>query len=209
MAQALEQLEYAPPRPWHRRPWVRRWAIVAGFLCAAGAGVLVAPMAWEQVQVLLDQRQCLGYTALSNAAVYEADADTFGTIPEVWPRFYSLASGAGLTSRATVFLHERTDPDGISWLVAADLVTADVHESGMLAVHFRQFQPGSLFTRPKEQILSSREPLLIGKADRVFAGQIDPVDESHFWFEYEATGQRKRFDCWLTGDGIKAFESAP
>lgn len=35
---------------------------------------------------------------------------------------------------------------------------------------------------------------------RVYAGQADPADASHFTIDYEQWGQRDTFDCWLQPD---------
>jgi hypothetical protein len=49
------------------------------------------------------------------------------------------------------------------------------------------------------------EPSFSSSADRIYAGQPDPDDPSHFTFEYENRGVRKTVDGWLREDDPLRF----
>jgi hypothetical protein len=127
-------------------------------------------------------------------------------VPSVWTRFYS-AGGGGFQSFGTAFLHERTAPNGTRRLVAVDLPPMHAMRAPLT---IRLFTVGSLLRPPTELRTSSRGSLPTYRAavlGRVYAGQPDPNDPSHFTIEYEVDDHPRILDGWLRDDDTVVIES--
>jgi hypothetical protein len=151
-----------------------------------------------------------GYTAVDGAAYRPA---------EPWQRFYAAAGGV-MRSEGTVFLHERRTPAGERRLVGVDLLPFGLPiglnltdpVEGRLEPWGRVFTDGSFLRPPVEAFSPKQNPYrswsLIGPPDRlrVFAGQPDPNDPSHFTIDYEVHGVRHTLDGWLRDDDTVVIE---
>jgi hypothetical protein len=135
--------------------------------------------------------------------------------PSCWKEFLAT-SGTNETpnfSSATVFLHERLGRGrgGQRRLVRVvfrfgwSTTHGSVEISGVCSVEVRQ--PSTLFKRTPS-VIQKRGIFSwpLGSPTRVFAGQVDPADPSHFTIDYEAFGQRDTIDGWLEADDSITFK---
>lgn len=116
--------------------------------------------------------------------------------PSCWSRFKPTTSPT-----AVVFLHGRTSPSGDRRILSIEADQRTIPPIfDTLRWHFRIVVPDSL-RGPTDTGFVPDDPLSIA-ADRIYAGQPDPSDPSHFTFDYEYAGHRRRVDGWLQ-DGDK------
>jgi hypothetical protein len=118
-----------------------------------------------------------------------------------WRDFYRLASPPGRNTGAVLFLHKLRSPAGHERLVAVDgfLSAGSAH----LRLASSVFTPATLFSRPQFVTDNARYSLAeVGElqAERVFAGQLDPADASHFTILYETAAGTGVIDGWLKDD---------
>jgi hypothetical protein len=124
-------------------------------------------------------------------------------IPDCWRHFF-IDSGMARVIEGTgwpadlpvVFLHDRTDPSGQHHLVCVRFCYAmtlsfctqcGVFGPGKIQFHAVYFRMG---TPVPPQLLQLR----------IYAGQIDPNDDSHFTIRYEIWGQEDVIDGYLRND---------
>ena len=154
-------------------------------------------------------------------AQYMGDSvNDFYQVAEAWQRFYYLYSPPGRRLGATAFLHERRTPLGARRLVAVEVVP-DFSTSGRpWAFHeFLDFsvsvvRPGTLASSPTELPNSTSIVDLGAFSDfsksgidlKIYAGQIDPEDASHFTINYWFQGNTGTIDGWLLDDDIVKLE---
>ena len=229
MSEPAPQLEYAPRPPGVVREKLRRWGLTAGIASLVISTYLAAPRIIRDVQVLRYQRQCLTYVAPPTRVVLETDAadakkllgdpryaaDARGTkaylIPPEWTAYHA-ALGTGFQTSGTVFLHERTTPQGVRCLVGVDVNLFPLSQSSggpptdVASLGARIIRPGTAFRRPRSGRSVTRgdgsQIRFHPTAERltIFAGQPDPTDPSHFTIDYELAGVRHTVDGWLTDD---------
>ncbi|MDB5293142.1 MAG: hypothetical protein JWL69_4383 [Phycisphaerales bacterium] len=131
-------------------------------------------------------------------------------VPE-WRDFYRLASPPGRNTGAVLFLHKLRSPAGHERLVAVDgFLSAG---SARLRLARSVFTPAMLFSRPQFVTDDARFSLAeLGElqAERVFAGQLDPADPSHFSILYETATGTGVIDGWLKDDdSVKLEQHTP
>ena len=151
----------------------------------------------------------------------EMDYDYY-QMAEPWHRFYCLFSPPGRRSAGTAFLHERRTSFGARRLVAVEVVPDPStlgapwawHE--FLGVSASVIRAGTLTSRPTE-LSNSRstvdlggfsfsDPSKSGTYLRIYAGQIDPEDASHFTIAYWLQGNTGTIDGWLLDDDTVKLE---
>jgi hypothetical protein len=171
--------------------------------------------------------QCLDYTVAADHVAYEEDAAKAAAllrsnepyavgmnssacfVPRPWSNFYSTWSQSGLLPRGSLFLHERRSRGGGRRLVAVDFQRAQGWAGDQLTAIVRVFEPSAGFSWARlltnsAQNLSS-EPLE-WKRLRIFSGQPDGGDESHFTIGYLADGKAGTIDGWLRADDSVVLE---
>jgi hypothetical protein len=110
-------------------------------------------------------------------------------------------------SVGTAFLHERASPDGGRRLVAVDLFGGGA--GGSISLLATVIEPAAgagaiaTITRGDGQTIA----LAPGDKLRVFAGQPDPNDASHFTIDYDLNGVRHTLDGWVVDDSEIKIES--
>jgi hypothetical protein len=204
-------LEYAPPPPWHRRRGARRAMILATLVLAGLIAYRFAPMAWRQARLLYWQSKCMNYRAPADKVVFSAWPFN-GWKSADWESYYATYSPPGQRSDATLFVGERTAPNGNRRLVAVNAVKSGEGRTtndgyvltGFLSGHARLFELGSAGTRPVEkhqiQFPESHAGFVFREGIVVYAGQPDPADTSHFTIRAEVDGTGQLIDGWLTND---------
>jgi len=153
------------------------------------------------------------YRAPPDQVVYEGRRDENGICqkvttcyaPRCWARFKQRAAPA-----AVAFLHERTSPSGNRRLVC---IAAEPILGGTLAGlsvrpewNFRVMFPAKLVGGPADVPVFPylEDDFLIG-VDRVYAGQPDPADPSHFMIQYDDEDGRHMVDGWFRDDDTLKF----
>lgn len=216
-ARAKVPLDYAPPRK--RRDWrwrLFRWAIC--LLVVAGAllycGRRWGPGWWKRAQFLRVERECMDYTAPPDLVMFTTDPDegkrlaaTAGYknprlalgvwyVPPLWKEYPH-----GGWEPGPAFLHRRSRPDGQERLVAIDM--SGHLRGGALNFYVRLIVPATW--RRDTEVKREGQPYLsmgLYGADRVrvFAGQPDPDNPSHFTIGYTLNGVPGTIDGWLLDD---------
>lgn len=224
-------LEYAKGHsPWPRRVWC---GIVLLMALSIGAGgwhwrqdILQHARAWYW------QRQCAHFTLPPGEIMVESNyagaakllADRpldYAPIPDGAKRVIpaathldgalSSAPGVSRFSR-TIFVHELTAAAAGSKprLVMVEFDATPFRP--LPAFDVRVLSKGSLFRLPAHVgvSMSSGMELNLGHPRdamvRIYAGQPDPGDPSHFTIDYELWGQRDTFDGWLQADDEVKFK---
>ncbi|MDB5303396.1 MAG: hypothetical protein JWM97_945 [Phycisphaerales bacterium] len=124
-----------------------------------------------------------------------------------WGDFYRLASPPGRNTGAVIFLHKLRSPAGHERLVGVDGFLS-LGIAG-LRLNACVFQPGTLFSRPEfvsDGVNYSLEEMGELPARRVYAGQLDPADPSHFTILYETAEGTGVIDGWLMDDDNVKFK---
>ncbi len=223
------QLDYVKTPPLHRSARVRRWMVTAGFAALLMVALWLVPRSYRHVQLLKWQERCLTYAAPATEPVYDndpAEAKRLLTLPRTyladprdgatfrlpieWIQFY-MAAGFGPQSSGTVFLHQRSTPRGQRRLVAIDLVFNPLSHERIITMSERVLVPATPLRGPRAEPSTIRgDGLLIPVSPtdrlRVFAGQPDPNDASHFTIEYDLNGTRHVLDGWLVDEATIKIE---
>jgi hypothetical protein len=222
MNPALATLDYRNDR---RRP--RRWRRVRRF--AAATLVLVAAWySVTQVPGLVRQIRCSRYSLPPETVVYDDDpveAVRLESLPNymgtpqaahggpfidmspppagrVSPSLFPVGAYDG-REVATVFLHTRRtavgDNERIVIVFVRPMAVLDGYELWLCA---SSFVPRSVLPCNEMDGCGGNYAFHVphGRRVRIFAGQADPRDPTHFAFDYEFGGVRDTIDGWLTDD---------
>ncbi len=229
-------LDYAPGAPIRRRRRIR--LAVALFLVIATpvAAYLWGPALWSRVALLYRQRSCLRYTAPADQVVFDSDparvAQLAGDANYVisggcafrkplpdWVPIHSAALRAlraGAKPAAMIFLHELR-VGGITRLVEVERTAGsnespyfitgyDVATHSITPATFRQPHVAEQQFFTDLDVLDSVGPHL---DIRIYAGQPDPADPSHFTIRYEHAGQTHMIHGYLCPDGSIELTRTP
>jgi hypothetical protein len=229
VTESAPQLEYGRATPLYRssRWWTK--AIVACLLVVVA--ILLVPRYLRHTQLLYWQRHCLTHHAPPDRVIFENDPEQAQRLlngpdgydgdvqngaflfPTVWRRFYQGVSGGLIASSGTAFLGERVTPAGQRVLVAVDLfLTAPGPNITTASFGVSVVTPGTSYRRPHPLPAATAvgDGRYVGlyAADRfrVFAGQRDAADGSHFTIEYDLNGKHHTLDGWLEDDQTVKIE---
>jgi hypothetical protein len=217
---------YAPPVPWYRGYRLQRWLIRLLIIAAITCGSVWAFRLVQQLHFLYQQRQWMRYSMPDDRIVLAE-----GT-PEVQQllnlREYHRVTPNALYPRqaaaynppadidwaqedACVFLHARRALGGHERLVTVGLstqlalLTGDGYQLAAAALRPATLRPGSR-QEYCSAYLEHEELELPGGSLRIFAGQPDPADESHFTIRYDLDGKSNTIDGWLMPDDTVKLE---
>jgi hypothetical protein len=229
-------LDYAPGAPLRRRRRIRRIVALCLLVGTAVAGFLCGPATWSRGKLLYRQRQCLRYAAPAEQVVFDSDPArvaqlsgdpnfviwrgcAFRKPPVEWQAVLSAARAAGPRPTSTIamlFLHE-LKAGGITRLVMVERIAAadespyfllgyDVEAASIAPATFRCPQP-----------IEQQFPMAIDVLDsvgphtdiRIYAGQPDPADPSHFTIRYESGGKTAMANGYLRRDGKVELSANP
>jgi hypothetical protein len=135
------------------------------------------------------------------ASAYAGDA--------AFHRFYALLSPPGDRGTPAVFVHQLRTPDGQPRLVVVQAYTYDFGGGGMdtattltLLFQARVFRPGGPGRAPVEVLAGGGGSVVVAvsRPAKVFAGQCDPADLSHFSFAGVMHDEPFAIDGWLQAD---------
>ena len=225
-------IDYAPALPIYRRRRVLRLVIpVAVILFLAFVAITYGPDVWRHAALLYWQDKAMTYSPPPDQVVFDNGPHAFaGATPSrdivslpnsegrsALPatRFITLLSPRHPT--ATLFLHERKNSLRQSRLVyvmghgvfpvrAGQLSDSDTE----LMIDALVYQPGSAFKEALE--MNVQQPFLdvqvraAGKPVRLFAGQVETDDPSHFSILCEIGDKRSIIDGWLMDNDTLKLE---
>ena len=189
----LKSLNYQPADATRRHRNNRRAAIAMIVTAVVGSAIIWGPPGFHWVEFLYWQRRGLNYSQPPSHVVYEFNslAPSFDPVPE--ERNFRGDS----VFNHPIFLHERQRPDGVKRLVAFEF--------------FGNWRPMGLCGEVWAPTWSSRPKtiqgtnvvsvgLTKGNYDhlKIYAGQTDPTDPTHFTFDYEMNGTHHTVDVRLT-----------
>jgi len=190
------------------------WAAGALAVLAIAVALWWGPTWRRQAAMLIDQRRCMTYRAPPGQVVYEGRRDENGICEKVTtcysPRCWTRLLKRRTSPAAVAFLHERTSPSGNRRLVC---IAAEPILGGTLAGlsvrpewNFRVMFPAKLVGGPADVPVFPylEDDFLIG-VDRVYAGQPDPADPSHFMIQYDDEDGRHMVDGWFRDDDTLKF----
>ena len=184
--------------PWYRRRWFRRGCWATFVVAAAAASLHWGPAAVMNVRSQLWQQRCLTYAVPAGTCVYDGLPDMSGTVPPQPSCLLNFTDVARLprpVSAGTLLPRERTASDGTRQLVSVQVLGPRFQSmrSDICSIVAQTYSLGTLTTRPAQTQmakgncdLDTRPPGAIGPSHiRLFAGQPDPVDPSHFTIAFE------------------------
>jgi hypothetical protein len=206
---AVNPLNYSPrPRVASR---VSRWAYRLLFLATLiVAAILWGPGLQRHVQFIYWQYQCLSFTQPADHVIYELAPGKIIHSEFCQPalRFDDSLTGS------PVFLHEMRRPDGAKLLVSVRVLPSAAAKSRgtdfnsfFHALNVNEWLVSALPQKLEaSQFIYWGSPLATGGiADKhnwkIFAGQPDVNNPSHFTFDYEVDGVRHSCDVWLNNYG--------
>jgi hypothetical protein len=218
------QLDYAPPRRWNVvRVW--RKTVIAILIVAS----LTAALAWGwkftwQLQRAHLQKQCLDFVLSPDQVVYTEDKTEANALLTRDPKYLRTLTGAayqpteaakffvGLPPSGMAFLHSRQAVDRPQrlvcvrvwiWHTSNTTRTVWLESTASRTIELAIPRESSESLAPGQSL-----PLALSLDDvlRLFAGQIDPADSSHFAIVYELNGKRGSIDGWLKSDDSVILE---
>jgi hypothetical protein len=216
-------LEYAPA-PSVRRRRIRRVFALCIVVFITFVGFRWGRDVWSRASLLYDQRQCLRYTASADQVVFDADparvallasdpnyviaGSAFRKPSQQWLKIRPASAAWRTTPTAMIFLHERK-AGSITRLVMVERVVGSGQSPYFITgydVETHSITPAS-FGRP--QLVDQQFPTALSVLDsigphrdiRIYAGQADPADASHFTIRYEFRGKTHVANGYLRPDG--------
>lgn len=228
----MQPLDYGPRPGVTRRRWFRR--VTAAFVLItllAGAGWRWGGPAFDRAKFLYRQRQCLRYAAPADRVVWEQwypppqagggrpRLQFLGPpTPDAFQAVHERATGERLLLGSVVFMHERRSPAGDARLVVVERVPQRLIDIGGARL-FRAWVVAPATWRAGPAVISSSRPNGFPSPVncsgpfpeflplRLFAGQPDPADPSHFTIAFESEGRPGVLDGWLRdGDKVELTE---
>ena len=224
-------LDYAPATRRSRWRHARRATLCLGLVALGASAYLWAPDAWRRIQILHYQRKCLRYIERPDFVTYEPDAERAAVLlnqgsrywgkeydpkvahadePDCLQRLNRLLPPPGASTGAGVsFMHQRRSKSGERRLV---IVPAQLNPQFCM---YELLEPttltGKVQTAQSYLTVFENSPTFLGPGQdslpmRVFAGQPDPLDESHFTFAYEYDSQQGIIDAWLKDTQTVKFQ---
>jgi hypothetical protein len=215
---------YASPIPWYRG---RQMQIMTIRLLIAGAIACSAAWAYrlvEQIAFLLEQRQWMQYTMPADKIVLAAGPSAAGPLAGA-PGYHGFNLGGQLLAPVVacdtprdlqlqsfesqcplVFLHHLRVPGHherlVSVIVAQSLSITPGYECNLLAYAQipANLRPGAQPMFCSSSTASGERKLSAVQSLRLFAGQPDVADESHFTIRYEIDGKSNTIDGWMMPD---------
>jgi hypothetical protein len=229
------RVDYAASSPpWHRRRRGRRALLVMGLIAVAGSALWWGFGVGRHVTLLRLQQRCMAYRHPSTLAVFEEDpqraaqllaadsrysrlhasASPVGISAPEWNALYESVSPHGVARTATLFVHERRNAGGRTRIVAVVLGRwSMLPEKSLLFVSVRVLRPGTLVSPPALLFDDMPFEQLPGQqhgSTRIYAGQADPADASHFTIDYDIVAPdrvlRVTLDGWLRDDDTVALQ---
>lgn len=217
MTEPSPQLDYAPPPPAHQRRSFRRWLVYACVALVVLSGWFWVPQIVWRFELRYYHRLCLTHTAPASVVAVEPDPAKAGAL------IAQGTHGAGMSGEAMyisdalkrryfgfghcVFLHGRRTPTGreqrlvlvesykvnrVPQLYARSITLDALSNTTIRSGTFHAMPPGPSHPLPDYP--------------RLYVGQPDPADDSHFTIKYEYIDRGGTIDGWLKDDDTVVLE---
>ena len=216
--------EKKPSPPQRRRRWLIFSVVLVTMLFVVAR---VGPPVLRRIKLLYYERQTLTHVESrgtlcvgESVAVgpYDPSMNQFSPEPQAGPSpadaFLNLFENSPYPVwRGVVFSHARKRPDGAERIVIITGIS-QINVAGTSyskGCFWRVFERGNLTKDPKE-LLSANSGAWLPNFTQflsIYAGQPDPLDESHFWFDIMTENQRITYDGWLRNDDTVVIEPRP
>jgi hypothetical protein len=186
-------LDYAQTPSLTRRKAFRRAMIAAGVLAIIICGWVMLPQYWRNALEMMQQRQWMRYTRPSTVIAFEPPGPKAKTLFQPGSGYIMRPGGVfhqvGLPGfpQDALFLHARLRPDGKARIVWATVGYESTGTGIQLRVEGNVLIPGTMF-RSAWNCPRTAGPLIAeaaGQTPRIYAGQPDPNDASHFTMQFE------------------------
>jgi hypothetical protein len=214
---------YAPPLPWYRGDRTQRTIIRLLIFAAITCAAIWAFRLVQQLHFLYQQHQWMQYTMPLDKVVL---ADGTPDVPQLLklPGYHPIAGGAAAfraprwtckrSDLSYPFIHARGTAGQPTRLVSVVAVPNYDQGGGRRLGLFAYAEiPASLNpgSRPVDACAihgpDSGDLLLpVQSSIRIFAGQPDPADQSHFTIRFEHDGKSNVIDGWLMPDDTIKLE---
>jgi hypothetical protein len=138
-----------------------------------------------------------------------------GYLPDCWTRFGKASPGFAIATQPVLFLHELKTRSGQPRLVAVAGAFNPTELPLFISGHDVQvltIEPGTWKTLPQNRTGGIALSVLSGPQPqpphlRIYAGQPDPADPSHFTIRYEVDGVEHIVDGWLRDGWPAGYDS--
>ena len=200
-------LGYAPRLPFHRRTALRRCAIAFLIAAVAVQAYRWATPFWRRVVGLYWQRQCSTTTADANVVAFDLGRSDLTASPATLAfAGFADAVTAGAPSYPVVFMRDCRTPDGRPRLVVVVATGFDQGSEHWVELTPRVFRHGGITAPPAEVWSWAGEPYKCAPDTRIYAGQPDAADASHFTMRAVDHGRAFTLDGWLRDDETVVVE---
>ena len=206
----VEALTYAnKPR---RRRWSAKWLVIAGLTTAALAGWRWWPVLWQRAELWVAGVRVSHVRLPSDALAIDDYGNVLLAIPRQWSDFHDTYEGGLSFQEATLFLAERTAPNGTRRLIEVGCFgnspAYQMDPRNAMSWETFQFSRLRLIVDSQQQLHASN-----GKVKpnglAFFTGAADPIDASHFTIRCHVNGTQKYIDGYLLNDGRVQFDLRP
>lgn len=208
-----QQLDYAPPS--RRKVWRRVVVGVTALALIAGAWKY-GPGAWDHARLLYYQGKCLEYGGAADEVVYEDDGMTVirSRNSVDLAKYHAVRTPPGSKQGALLFMHEMKTPEGEARLVTVE-ATLRIGVFSRPQVEFERavMKLADLSSKRRSQTQYTHSTMDRPTSStgqlyplKIFAGQLDPQNPSHFAIRFEVAGKQGIMDGWLESDGRVLLE---
>jgi hypothetical protein len=204
------ELHYAPAPPFQSTRTIDRALVTAVLVVTCVLAAILLPRAWRHMEFQRLISRCANYSASPETVVFEENTTGMpvSLVPVQWQALHQRIFESDVMSRGTAFLGARRakTSSGAVRLVSVDVI-GPFHHGDSFGLEARLIDTSSSLAGPKP--LGGGGCEIPGSASldgshlvRVYAGQADPADESHFTIEVETAGERVVIDGWVRNDRI-------
>lgn len=199
-------LNYAPG-PERRREAIAR-AMVKPLIAA---GVIAALFLWgpvllRWVEIMHWQARCLGYAAPPSHLVLDCDVVHHRILSQDTnadrAHLVALSGRPSFAQLPTAFLHQLSRPGLAPELVCVEVTPPQIVGGAWGLCFYPEEWSIASFGHEPQWLQPSTSAFMPfspqAQRVKVYAGQVDPNDPSHFTIDYEVDGLRKTVDGWLT-----------
>ncbi len=215
---------------WLQRRSTQRLLIGVSIAIGILAAAYIAPAVWREAQTKLTLRRCMRFTASENKICFDGDPATSPSLvypgsdyrneldhearlsspvaswkPQEWRELIRCLDPTLKTFRLSpplVFLHERTSTKGHQFLVVLRYVGNVTSEGGPTnhVFDFDLIEPSSWPSAKSVRTFQTTMLCVSQPISKIYFGQPDATDLSHFHFRYKTEEGAGTVDGWLRND---------
>jgi len=194
----------------------RRYRSIARrVLILLSAGVLVwsltllVPRAVRTARAMYYQKQCLKFSAPPNSVVFDSDQPQINSAATSVFATHSAEMSRSALIFDVVFLHQRSNGGGQRLVMVSTNSPVGLLPNLAYQLHTTVFEPTPLGSL--HQIKQTPSSILLFRVEsethvKLFAGQPDPADASHFTIRFERDGVEGIIDGYLKSDDTVILE---